>query len=52
MAGGSCLILEIKELKQASSCKIIKDVGSFAYVVTSRVTNTDVSVKFQLTGKF
>lgn len=49
MAGNCSLLPQIEELKEEVSCKIIKDVGHFSYIVTSCIPGTGVSVKFQLT---
>lgn len=43
---------EIESLKSAaSSCKIIKNVGEFNFVITAEIPNTCASLKFQLAGR-
>lgn len=41
---------EIEKLKAVTQCKIIKNVGDFAYLITAKVGDTEATVKFQLSG--
>ena len=45
---------EVDCVKQVlgSEVRIIKDVGDFCYVINWRSTTQDLSIKFQLTGKY
>lgn len=43
---------EIEALKsRAGSCKVIKNVGDFDFVITAEIAKTPLSIKYQLTGK-
>lgn len=53
MAGkgtGQEAIAAIEALKSVARCKIIKNVGDFAFLIDATIPGTSVLVKFQLTG--
>ncbi len=43
-------VASLKE-KYGRECRIMKNVGDFAYVVDVRPANLDIAIKFQLPGK-
>lgn len=42
--------VQIERLKSVADCKIIKNVGDFAYLINATIPATNVSIKFQLSG--
>lgn len=49
-ATSSAVVTEIADLKSHATCKIIRNVGEFTHVINATIPNSDVVVKFQLTG--
>ncbi|XP_067929766.1 leukocyte receptor cluster member 9-like isoform X3 [Watersipora subatra] len=43
---------EIEQLKSITRCKIMKDVGDFAFLIDARVPDSEVLIKFQITSKY
>ena len=46
------VVTEIEKLKSVAHCKIIKNVGDFNYLIDVTVPESNVLVKFQLTGNY
>ena len=49
-SGDSIAIAEIEKLRSLATCKIIRNVGEFTHVINATIPNSEVVVKFQLTG--
>ena len=44
------IVAEIEKLKAVARCKIITNVGEFTHLITASVPDTEVLIKYQLTG--
>ena len=44
------IVVEIEKLKAVARCKIITNVGEFTHLITATVPDTEVLIKYQLTG--